>query len=279
MTLDVLLEPDTRTSRADDLGIDAPPRRSDETVDEPLTPELALVDPELARRAREQLSHHTLEPRPAAVAHEESAPAPPVRVAQSTESAPGLDGQVAPRTRRRRAIILSIVLGAAATAAVLRVVPLRAFFWESTGPIVSPAARESSTRVPADTIAPRATPPRPVKSGTKASTPSRPTAKSQARAAPRPAAEPQRAFAWVPVPKATYYIVRFYRGRKEILEARPSAARLLLPRKWAFKGRRYSLGPGRYSWTVRPGFGRPSQARYGRPIVAAELVVPAASVG
>jgi hypothetical protein len=157
---------------------------------------------------------------------------------------------------------------------------LRALFWESTTPTFSPAARQSSARVPpADTGATRTTPRRPVQSGTRASKPSQPSSERKRRAAPPPTAGSQRAFAWVPAPKATYYLVQFFRGRKEIFAARPPEARLLLPREWTFKGRRYSLGPGRYSWSVRPGFGRPSQARYGRPIVAAELVVSAASVG
>jgi hypothetical protein len=283
-------QPDTQSRGAAEPGTDPPGRRPEMTIGEPLTPELALVDPELARRARERLPRHALEPRPFAVrheaparaptvAHEAPAPAPPVRVARSTASARPLDSQVAPRKRRRRrAIILSIVVGAAATVAVVRVPPLRHFFWESTEPTFSPTVRQSSARVPLGHTAATPTPRRPVYSSTEASIRSQPSVTGKSRAAPRAVAGSHRAFAWVPVPKATYYLVQFYRGRKEIFEARPSTARLLLPREWAFKGRRYRLGPGRYRWSVRPGFGRPSRARYGRPIVAAELVVPAASV-
>jgi hypothetical protein len=251
---------------------------ADESVSEPVTPELALVDPELARRAREEL-RQTPEPRPALVEYEEPAPAPPVPEVPPSATAPEPGSKRARRKRRRRrALTLSVFLGAAATtAAVLLVDPFGDPLWESTAP---PATPQSSTPVPsAQTTAARTTPPQAVQSGKKSTRPSQPSTKSQGRAAPQPGAGAQRTFAWVPVPKATNYLVQFYQGKREIFEAHPAAARILLPPHWTFKGRRYRLAPGRYTWSVRPGFGRPGRGRYGRPIVAAELVVPAASVG
>lgn len=61
-----------------------------------------------------------------------------------------------------------------------------------------------------------------------------------------------RVFAWVPVVTATHYRVRFFEGGDVIFEGWPSKPRLKLPSEWAYRGRRHRLGPGRYSWEVRP---------------------------
>ena len=92
-------------------------------------------------------------------------------------------------------------------------------------------------------------------------------------AAPKGAPPAPRIFNWAPVPAATYYLVKFYRGREEIYVARPGAPRVALPSKWTFAGRHYRLTPGRYRWSVRVGRGRPAAARYGELIVQATLVV------
>lgn len=212
--------------------------RRDTNVGEPLTPELVLVDPDLARRAREQLPEREPERRRVAVEQKPAAQPPLFGFVQPTPSAHAVDRQLRRRKRRRRnRVLVLLILGIATAAAILSVEPLRHFFWESREATVVPAGGESSAGVSA------------------------------------------RAFAWVSVPNATYYLVQFYRGRDEIFRARPSAPRLLVPAQWAFKGRRYSLTPGRYRWSVRPGFGRPSQARYGQPVVRAKLVIQRSSGG
>ena len=81
-------------------------------------------------------------------------------------------------------------------------------------------------------------------------------------------------FVWLPVRGASHYRVEFFRGRKKIFEARPSKARLELPERWTYRGRRFRVTPGRYRWSVRPGFGSPSAARYARAIVRSAWVVP-----
>lgn len=221
--------------------------RRDTNVGEPLTPELVLVDPDLARRAREQLPEREPERRRVAVEQKPAAQPPLFGFVQPTPSAHAVDLQLRRRKRRRRnRVLVLLILGIATAAAILRVEPLRHFFWES---------REATV------------------------VPSRGTTKPNRRPANPPAAQSARAFAWVSVPNATYYLVQFYRGRDEIFRARPSAPRLLVPAQWAFKGRRYSLTPGRYRWSVRPGFGRPSQARYGQPVVRAKLVIQRSSGG
>jgi hypothetical protein len=74
-------------------------------------------------------------------------------------------------------------------------------------------------------------------------------------------------FVWVPVARASYYNVRFIRGRTKVYEAWPTKPRLRVPLKGVYKGRRFAFVPGRYTWRVRPGFGPRSRREYGQPIV------------
>ena len=92
----------------------------------------------------------------------------------------------------------------------------------------------------------------------------------------RPLAGPQsRLFVWLPQRRARHYRVEFFRRGKKIFQATTLKARLLLPDRWVFDGRRVQLTPGNYRWTVRPGFGSGLNARYGRPIVASRWTVAA----
>jgi hypothetical protein len=69
---------------------------------------------------------------------------------------------------------------------------------------------------------------------------------------------------WKAVRKARYYNAQLIRHGRKILSRWPRAARLELPRRWRFGGRRYRLVPGRYCWHVWPGLGARSERRYGR---------------
>jgi hypothetical protein len=80
------------------------------------------------------------------------------------------------------------------------------------------------------------------------------------------------AFGWVRVPAASYYRIRFFRGGREVFEALPTRARIVLPAKWRFRGRNFGLAPGRYRWVVQAGFGVPSSKRYGKTVVAADWI-------
>jgi hypothetical protein len=68
---------------------------------------------------------------------------------------------------------------------------------------------------------------------------------------------------WEKVRRASYYNVVLIRGRR-VYSAWPLRARLRLPRTWTYKGRRYKLRPGTYSWFVWPGRGPLSAGKYGR---------------
>ena len=43
--------------------------------------------------------------------------------------------------------------------------------------------------------------------------------------------------------------------------------RLQLPLHWSFRGRAFTLTPGRYSWQVRPAVGFGRSLRFGKPII------------
>jgi hypothetical protein len=85
-----------------------------------------------------------------------------------------------------------------------------------------------------------------------------------------PQGRAQVPFGWARVPQASYYVVRFYRSGTKVFEARPRTTRLVLPRNWSLGAKQYRLRPGRYHWSVRPGFGSPSSKRIGKPIVDAD---------
>jgi len=262
--------------------------------EEPLTPELVLVDPDLARRAREQLPDREPEPRQTTG---ESIPSPvtslldPDLARRGREQPPDREPEPRrttveaipypvtprlvvvqpdpstferrlkppPRKRRRGRILILLILAAAAVTGIVLVPSLRHIVWESREVAVVQPVRKPAPPPHASSTTPDKAKPKE-------------TVKPKARVAPR-SAPSHRPFAWVAVPKATYYLVRFYRGSQEIFEARPSAPRLSLPPKWVFKGHRYSLTPGSYRWVVQAGFGRPTEARLGQPIVSAKLVV------
>jgi hypothetical protein len=60
------------------------------------------------------------------------------------------------------------------------------------------------------------------------------------------------AFVWVAVPGATRYEVVFERAGKTVYRATTTLTRLELPPSWRFEGATHRLVPGRYRWTVWP---------------------------
>ena len=218
-----------------------------------------LVDPDLARRAREQLPDPEPEPRRTTGEAIPYPVTPRLVVVQPDPSTFERRLKPPPRKRRRGRILVLLTLAAAAVTGIVLVPSLRHIFWESREVAVVQPVRKPAPPPHASSTTPDKAKPKE-------------TVKPKARVAPR-SAPSHRPFAWVAVPKATYYLVRFYRGSQEIFEARPSAPRLSLPPEWVFKGHRYSLTPGSYRWVVQAGFGRPAEARLGQPIVSAKLVV------
>jgi hypothetical protein len=84
---------------------------------------------------------------------------------------------------------------------------------------------------------------------------------------------PTRLFVWLPNRGASYYNVRFLKGTRTVFEAWPTDARVTVPIRGTFRGRRFAFTNGRYRWVVRPAFGPRSSSRYGEPIVRSIWVV------
>ncbi len=72
---------------------------------------------------------------------------------------------------------------------------------------------------------------------------------------------------------ATYYNVQVFRDAKKIFEVWPPTAQATVPGRWTYQGNRYRLSSGSYEWFVWPGFGARSETRYGKLIKRATFVV------
>jgi len=210
---------------------------------EPISPELALIDPELASVARARLAVPAAARRPAT-------PVPRHFAATAPDPA-----ELPPRRRRRGRRIAAVALVLLGIAAGVLFVP--------TDRVLRAVHLDEDVSVPARTA--------PAGGDQGQAQEARPAALDR-RGTAQPAA-----FGWVAVPGASYYLVRFFRGGREIYEARPAGPHLVLPLHWNFRGRELRLEPGRYRWSVRPGYGSREGGRYGKPIVDAAWVFPARS--
>jgi hypothetical protein len=237
------------------------------SVVDPISPELALVDPELAERARRDLEEQrnrlrreldmaaarrtpqpwvpdrpaprlTYIPRPTHTALPAPPPAAPV--------AAGARQRATRRSRRRRMALALIVV------------------YTLVGWIAFRIARHELRGHTGAQI--RRSP------DAEAEAPSPTRSKPKIPAAIARTARP-RTFVWLPVHGSTFYEIRIFRNDREIFEARTTEPRLTLPRSWRYGGTTYRLKPGAYRWLVLPGFGTRSRPRYGAAAVSATLRV------
>jgi hypothetical protein len=248
-------------------------------IDDPISPELVLVDPELAARARallpdprpfrapqkvEPLPEPELEFNPEAnrvVLGEAPASAEPFPLPQ--------DGRRS--TKRRGGLYaFAVIVLVAEVVGVTYGGLLDPFSSRSGNDTVAPIANDS---LPAKPPAKKAPPPPAKKAPPPPAKEAPPSAKP-----PAPTTSP-RAFVWAPVRGARSYLVQFYRGGTEIFRARPTEPRVVVPAHWSYKGHRLSLQPGSYRWSVRARLGGPAGQRYGQPIVLSKLVVQRSSSG
>ena len=242
---------------------------------EQISPELVLVDPELAQSARERLA---TEPFP------RFAPRPPAAAA-STRARTGDSGRR--RSWVRPALAAAFAVGAvgtlAAIAAVATDAPSSLTRW--IGGDARDAARVpdpvEGAVAPGTTIAPPAAT---AQGRSTAAPPARPrqTGRANSQAPRRRAGSSSgggRVFAWPRAARTHLYVVEFFRGRRKIYREQRSAARLTLPPRWTFRGRRYRLVPGRYRWQVRAYPGAKATPRPGKLIVNAALEIRAGRRG
>jgi len=78
---------------------------------------------------------------------------------------------------------------------------------------------------------------------------------------------------WAKVPKAKFYNVQLWRGRKKLLTTWPTATKLKLGPTWSFHGKRQRLVEGGYTVYVWPAFGTIKEPRYGKLLGQVRFVV------
>jgi hypothetical protein len=270
---------------------------------DPVSPELVLVDPELAVVARERLSENLSGPRRAdehpgagTTAPERrrrrqaplsALPAPSRSIELQASEMDSDDGFHPVRARRfqgrrplrRRLLRVMLVVVVVCLAAPLGFFAQRLLQRPSApaGALeLSARGNDVTTLPPVEPQATRkaSTGAASTRAGTRAARQARrrntsPSASARQRrgSSTGRAAAAAQTFVWVPVPKATHYNVLFFRGRKKIYQAWPTKPRLQVPLRGVLNGRRFAFVPGRYTWRVQPGFGPRSQRKYGQPIV------------
>jgi hypothetical protein len=233
-------------------------------ADELLSPELVLVDPALAARARDRLSPPgppacaTPEP-PDTVAAVDAAAAATRRLARQALASQDADELRAPPfapARRRRLAAVSVTC---ATVAIALLATERALQRDASS-VAAPAAAEDRAQ-PAE---PRPTAAAP-SSAAPPPSPRSPSARPDAAPAPAP-----RRFVWAPVADATGYHVELFREANRVFAADTTRAAITIPTRWRFDGRPYRLEPVEYRWYVWPIV---SGRRSSEAIVQARLVV------
>ena len=250
-----------------------------------ISPELVLVDPELAALARKQLPDPGWLGRRHLVAEDVDAAAPP-----GAERERATTGS---RSPRGRASSLLLALGALSLA-------LNGFWLaQALGGGTTASARadagptlQTAAEVPASAVT-AAAPPSRLPDALAVSTPG--TAGGTSSAGAEHASSARRAHAraqlrnatktrvagptvqglqWKPVARARYYDVVLWRDGKRVADLWPTAPRVVLPvTPLDHESTSTRLSPGRYLWFVYPGFGAKPAQQYGALAQSGVLVV------
>ena len=226
----------------------------------PISPELVLVDPELAAAARALLPEI---PRALAVRSTVATADNAVAVGRRRSGLEPITEELPARARAPRSLRWVATAGGVGVAGLLvwAVQHDRGPTASLSEPVVKPPTRTAAT--PSPTTAARtetaSAEPRP--------TPTQPSRTSSQPSAPSPATAPQgQTFVWVAAPDAAAYEFQLFRGSERIYRARVEQPRLELPGRWRQAGRSDELTPGSYRWYVWP-----VSSRTNRPADAATV--------
>jgi hypothetical protein len=257
---------------------------SRQAVTEPVSPELVLVDPQLATVARKRLRAAGERPRSARrdaardqradprAAHHAYGNRVAGELGASAIAQEGVDGHSSFKSRRRGLVMATAALAVVAAAAA--VVSIRLRDVEAAGGSLPTSIQTASAPKAAEARQDQpASKPLRARRGTASTRSSKPIVQPKKRLLPaRPAPLPTRVFVWPAVSRATFYKVEFFRSGRKIFEAAPTTPRLELPLRWRYRGRAVRLTPGTYRWDVRPAFGTRSRPRYGTLITRSNWI-------
>jgi hypothetical protein len=230
-----------------------------------VSPELALVDPELARRERARLPHPGEQEALARISAQLDRT--PVRP-EGDALAPVVVDLLRGRGRWAAPVAVATALVIVALLADVRVelgkTPAAA---DPAAVDDQPAAEAPPATGPTPPVSPPSSPPAPSSPGTK---PTRNPAPGPRPPATRTARPQARSFAWAPASGASAYQVEFFRGDVRIFAAKTRRPAITVPSTWRFGGRRWRLEPGEYRWYV---WRVVERRRDDRAIVQARLTV------
>jgi hypothetical protein len=253
---------------------EGPTRRQEDTFEEELvSPELVLVDPELARRVRPTLSTGAWS---SAVSAGVAIPMPVVPLRpMATDTGPPRNGSPPESPQALRGVVIAVVAACSGFAA-------GALFLGEEG--ASPGRMQAVAPVHG-----RLGPPTPMSQHTASTAksarrrlagPTRVTAK--ASRATRPVAVPRASahsvssrssrVSWQQTRFATFYNIVFIRGGARALQ--------IWTRRTDLRAAALRLRAGKYRWTVRPGYGNPRLRKlpgrtfYGPVVSRGVLVIP-----